>query len=165
MVKNSKIILTATLVVLMVSCYSFKGGSIPEHLKTINILNVEDNSGFGNPQYKITLTDNLIDEFNRDNSLKIVNNSGDSELKATILSIQEQAASVSQSELESERKVTVKCKVSYYDNVKRKEIWNKNFDSFDVFDINNISAERDEAINNSLERIAEDILFAVVSGW
>lgn len=153
------------IVLFLSSCYSFKGGSIPEHLKTINILSVEDNSGYGNPNFKITLTDLIIDEFQQDNSLSIVNNSGDAELQITISRITEESSVVSEAELESSRKITVTCDVVYYDNVKRQEIWKKSFSAYDFFDIASISTEKDEAVNLALEQISEDILFAVVSGW
>lgn len=163
--RKLNVVVFVCLTILMISCYSFKGGSIPEHLKSINILTVEDNSGYGNPNFKLTLTDNLIDEFESDNSLLVVNSSGDAELTVVISSINEASSSVSQAELESQRKITVTCKVTYYDNVKRKEIWKKDFSAYEFFDIANISTEKDEAVNTSLEQIAEDILFAVVSGW
>ncbi len=153
------------IALLLSACYSFKGGSIPEHLSTINILTVEDNSGYGNPNFKITLTDLIIDEFQQDNSLSIVNNSGDAELQVTISRITEESSVVSEAELESSRKITVTCDVVYYDNVKRQEIWKKSFSAYDFFDIASISTEKDEAVNLALEQISEDILFAVVSGW
>jgi hypothetical protein len=164
----SKVIKIATIIyilIFVIGCYSFKGGSVPEHLKTINILSVEDNSGYGNPNFKITLTDNLIDEFQNDNSLNVVNNSGDAELKITISRITEESSSVSEAELESRRKITVNCDAVYYDNVKRNEIWKKSFSAYDFFDIAAISTEKDAAVNNALEQLAEEILFAVVSGW
>lgn len=165
MLKALRITNIIFLLIFVVGCYSFKGGSVPEHLKTINILSVEDNSGYGNPNFKITLTDNLIDEFQNDNSLNVVNNSGDAELKITISSIREESSTVSQAELESRRKITVNCDAVYYDNVKRKEIWKKSFSAYDFFDIASISTEKESAVNNALEQLAEEILFAVVSGW
>ena len=51
------------------------------------------------------------------------------------------------------------------DNVKREEIWNKNFSSYLNYELSNALANRNEAIEQILEQISNDILLAVVSGW
>lgn len=145
--------------------YSFKGGSVPEHLKTIVIPAVDDNSNWGNPAFKDLLYQELIQNFQDDNSLEVLNNSGDSRLEVSIETINDQTMSVSPGELETERKVTVSCKAEFYDNIKKVSVWNKSFSSYEIYELANAQQARQEAIRNSIENISEDILLAVVSGW
>ncbi len=156
---------SGVLALLITSCYSFTGGSLPEHLKTVYITNVVDNSGYGNPTYKDNLQQYLTDEFNRDGSLSVSDRRSDSRLEVTITSISEQSASVSQTEYEKERKIIVKANIVYFDNVEKKSITEKTVSGNALYEVQNAQIARDEAVDRVLEQLAEDILFAVVSGW
>lgn len=150
---------------LLQGCYSFTGGSVPEHLKTMTIATVNDQSGFGNPEYKIILTESLINNFRRDNSFELVESGGDARLYVTINSIIEQTVAVNPGELETERKIIVSCTAEYYDFINKKSIWKKSFSNYGLFDVKNALTGRNEAIEVALKQIADDILLAVVSGW
>ncbi len=149
-------------------CYSFTGGSVPEHLKTIYITAVADNSGYGNPIYKDNMTQSLVNRFRDDNSFKIAESAGDARLSVTIKSIKDDLLSVGagrQGTLENERKITVDCSVEYYDAVKKKNIWSKTFSNYRIYELANAQQARDEAVQLTLDQISDDIFLAVVSGW
>jgi hypothetical protein len=150
---------------LLFGCYSFRGGSVPDHLKTIRISTVTDNSGYGNPQYMQNMTNFLFQEFREDGSFKIVDRGGDAKITVTISSIREEKYQVSQQELETERKITVICKVEYFDAVNNKMIWTNDFKNTEIYDINASQQGIDRAVNDALEKTVEDIVFQVVSGW
>jgi hypothetical protein len=158
-------ILSILSIIFISGCYSFTGGSLPEHLHTIKIENIEDNSSYGKPLYRENLHQYITDEFNRDGSLKLVNNNGDCQLTVTITSINENSTSMSNQDLETERKLTINVSVDFFDNTTKKSILKKNFSNYANFDINNIEANREEAADKILKILAEDILFGVVSGW
>jgi len=153
------------LFVILQGCYSFKGGSVPAHLRTLQINSVTDQSGFGNPAYKIDLETAIFNNFLRDNSFEVVDGIGDARLTISIRSINESTQTVGAGELETERRITVSCEVEYYDNVLQKQIWKKTFSSHGLFDVNQAFTARDETIQIILRQIAEDIMLAVVSGW
>ncbi len=150
-------------------CYSFTGGSIPPHLKTLKISPVEDNSGYGNPEYRNFLAQELFDKFRNDKSFEIVEQNANANLNVSIVSIREATVGISDGgsagELESERKITISCKVEYFDAVKKVMLIEKKFNSFGTFDVNNAFTERDEAVRSAISQIADDIMLAVVSGW
>ncbi len=146
-------------------CYSFTGGSLPEHLKTLYISTVNDNSGYGNPKFREKLTQVLMDKFRSDNSLSLVDREGDSKLYVSIVSIRDETSKVRPGEVESERKITVSCEAEFYDAVKKKSLWKKTFSNSSIYELNNVLANREEAVNIALTRDADDILIAVVSGW
>lgn len=146
-------------------CYSFTGGSAMAHIKTMTIQNVNDNSGFGNPQYREILTQGIIDLFLNDNTYEIVDLSGDSRLTVVINSIREVAVSVNPGELETERKVEISCEVEFYDNIKKEIIQKRSISSYDIFPVADAQAGRDVAIRNALGQLADDVLLTVISGW
>lgn len=164
-IKFRNIIIVLLLCFFSNGCYSFKGGSIPEHLKTLQIETIIDNSNFGNPNYKIELENNLISDFQKDNSFELAENNGDAKISTTITSITESTQTIGTNELETERKISVSVSVKYYDNINCKQIWEKTFSNYQLFDITNISTARNEAIQSILLQISEDIMLAVVSGW
>lgn len=150
---------------LMNACYSFTGGSVPPHLKTINIANVNDISGFGNPEYRDILLQSLLDGFQRDNSLKIVDAGGDSRLIVSITSITEAPVSISPGELETDRKVNLVCDVEFFDVINQKQIFKRSFSNNDIYAVSEGQSGRDNTIKSLLNKISEDILLSVVSGW
>ena len=151
-------------IILFGACYSFTGGTIPPHIKTLQIATVIDQSGFGNPQYKIDLETALKDGFSRDNSFEIIDLNADAILTVSILSINETTNTVSSGELETEKRITLSCSVEYYDNVNKTQIFKKSFSSYGLFDINQAFTSRTETISVIIEQISEDILLGVVSG-
>ena len=100
---------TITAIVLYViiiatnnGCYSFSGGSVPPHLKTVSIATVLDNSNFGTPQYRELAMRTLIDKFRSDNSLSLIDRDGDARISSTITEIREEAINVKAGEVERE---------------------------------------------------------------
>ncbi|OGU60828.1 MAG: hypothetical protein A2X64_04480 [Ignavibacteria bacterium GWF2_33_9] len=146
-------------------CYSFTGGSVPDHLKTIVIPTVMDVSSFGVPEFKDYLTEELITQFRSDGSLKVEDTRGDSQLNVKISFITETISQVNPGELEKERKVQVTCRVEYYDNVLKKVVWEKDFSNYSFYSVSEGFTGRNEAIRLVLKNNAEDILLAVISGW
>ncbi len=155
----------AIMLALLSGCYSFTGGSIPSHLKTLQILPVIDESGFGNPDNRTDLEAALLYNFRRDNSFELTEALGDAKLSVIIASIQEVTQTVNPGELETERRLTINCAVEYYDEINKKQIWKKTFSNYAIFPLSNALVARNEAAADILTRTAEDILLAVVSGW
>jgi hypothetical protein len=153
------------LLLMFTGCYSFTGGSVPGHLKTLNISNVNDLSGFGNPEYKDLLTQSIIDNFQNDNSFNMVETGGDARLNVSISSIRENPIAVSPGELETDRKVEVICEAEFFDVVLQKSVFRKSFPNNEVYSVSEGQSGRDNALRKVIGRLAEDILLAVVSGW
>lgn len=158
-------ILSLICISLFAGCYSFTGGSVPDHLKTISLTAVQDNSGFGNPRFRDVLTRRLLDKFRNDNTLVLVESNGDAQLQSTIIRIVDDVVSVSPGEVERERRITVSVEAEYTDYVKRKQVWKRTFSNFQVYLISQGQQAREEAVIAALQQIGEDILLAVVSGW
>lgn len=150
---------------ILSGCYSFTGGTIPPHLKTITILSVTDNSGLGNPRYREILTQQLIEKFRNDNSFTLAERNGDAQLTAVITSITDATVAVGSGEIERERKTVVTVEADYFDSVKKKSIWKKPFSTYQIYIVAEGQSGRDAAVESALKLMSNDLLTAVVSGW
>lgn len=146
-------------------CYSFTGGSVPPHLKTITIATVADRSGFGQPQWREVATQLLVERFRNDNTLQLVDRDGDAQLRAAITTIAEEPVTLRAGEIERERKIRVTLDVEYFDAVKNRTIFKRSFTSEQFFPVAQAATARDRAIRTALEQIAGDVLLAVISDW
>lgn len=146
-------------------CYSFTGGSVPPHLKTLSIATTVDNSNYSLPVYRDVITRLLVDKFRNDNSFTLVDRDGDARLSSFITAIREEPVSVKAGDIERERKITITVDVEYYDAVKKKQIFKRSFSRFESFTVADAVTGRDKALRTSITQICDDILLAVVSGW
>ena len=174
--KKYKIAVSAGLYLLFVgfiaikftSCcaYSFTGASVPEHLKTIAIPIADDRSGSGEASLREKLTQKLIQKLIEDNSLQVSEKtSADALLECSIVSLSDAPAIISAGESVTSRRVTIGVKVIYRDLVKRKTVFEKTFSGYSDYDSGNPVSGRITAIEESIDKISEDILLDTVSGW
>lgn len=146
--------------------YSFTGASVPSHLKTIAIPVAEDKSPAAIPGLRESLTDELIKKFINDNSLQVTDRSkADATLECVITSVTDAPSIVSAGEQITSRRITINVNVIYKDLVQRKTIFDDNFSNYGDYVPGEATNERENAITNAIDKISEDILLAVVSGW
>lgn len=156
-----------TLSVLFLGCrYSFTGGSVPAHLKTIAIPIVQDQSGFGDPSLRDRFTEQLVQRFTNDGSLTLADRtSADSILETVITGVQESATVVKPGEEVSQRRMTVIAQVTYNDLKFRKKLWEKTFSQWGDFPSGATTTQRNEGIQEAIRKLTEDILLETVAGW
>lgn len=153
------------LFVLFAHCsyYSFKG-SLPPHLETVAVALFENQtSEFGLAE---NLTDYVIDEFTRDGSLSLADASmADVLIEGTILSVRDQAGTVTANESVRDIKVYITVNVACTDQVKRQEMWQSRITKFGIYDPAEGSQARQQAYEQAYEEISEDILNKTVENW
>lgn len=153
------------LLLVLAGCYSFTGSSVPAHLKTLEILSIQDNSGYGNPLFRQEMSQLINEKFIADNSFNLASSAGDARLTIEIASISDQSVAISPGELETQRRITVNCQAEYFDAINSKQIFKKQFSNNQLYDLSNALDNRNEAILIAINQISDDILLAVVSGW
>jgi hypothetical protein len=161
-------LLFVTSVVINFGCgsYSFTGASVPPHLKTIAIPIADDKSPAAIPGLRELLTDNLIQKFISDNSLQVTERStANATLECVITLVTDAPAIVSAGEQISSRRLTINVKVIYKDLVQKKTIFENNFSNHGDYVPGEAVNNRDDAIAIAVDKLSEDILLAVVSGW
>lgn len=154
-----------TLAVAATACYSFRGGSVPDHIHTVSVASVTDKSGFGDASLREYCTERLLQRFRSDNTLQVVDNQGDVRLTPVLVKVQDQIYNVQSGDLEGQRRMVVSVEVEYTDAVKNRTVWKRTFENFDVYDVANATEDRSRAARTAINRIADDVLLAVVSDW
>jgi hypothetical protein len=144
-------------------CYSFTGSSVPAHLKTVAVPLFEDVSGFGEPNLREKLTRKLIDLVVSDNNLSIADRgNSDSVIEGTVVTINDAPSVIAPGEQVTTRRITVTVRASFTDMKFRKKIWERDFSNWGDYAQ---GAPRTNAIEQAVNKIAEDILIETVSGW
>lgn len=146
--------------------YSFTGASVPEHLGTVAIPLVEDNTIATVVSMDNQLTTLLIDRFVRQTrlSLETTESEADALLSVTISRYDNTPTSVSGNEQATRNRVSITVSVKYQDQVQNKEILNRTFSAFEEYDPFNPSQEETAAFA-ALEKIADDVFTAATSNW
>ncbi|MFC2102823.1 LptE family protein [Bacteroidota bacterium] len=162
------LLLIAFMMVNLIACcvYSFTGSSVPGHLKTIAIPITQDRSGAGVPGLREMLTQELMTQFIDDNSLQVTERTlADALLECTIISFSDAPSIVAAGESVEQRRVTITVQVIYKDLVKKINIFDNRFSNYGDYQSGTTESLRIEASEVAVNKIAEDILLAVVSGW
>ena len=149
------------------SCtYSFKGGSVPPHLKTVAIPIVEDQSGYGDPTLRNLFTQKLVERFTNDNTLQLTDrNSADSMLEGVITEVPDVPEVVQGGEQVTLRKITVTVRVTFQDLKLRKKVWEKSYSEWGNYPSGGGLTQRNEGVQTAVEKLTEDILNDTVAGW
>lgn len=149
--------------------YSFTGATIPEHLVTIAIPLVEDNSVNTLSSLDESFTDMLVQRFVRQTRLQLETNepAADALLSVRITRYTNTPTSVSGNEVATLNRVSISVSVQYQDQKNSRELLNRSFSSFDDYDpsgAGGLSGEQ-AAAASALEKIADDVFTAATSNW
>ena len=158
------LLIISLIIVKFTACsYSFTGASVPAHLKTIFIANVDDRSGTAEPMLRETFREKLLDKFIKDNTLQFSDRAkSDLILEATVVALNDAPAAVSADETIAARRINISVRVVCKDMIKRKNFYEASFSNYSDY----ISASgKKAAINEALDKISEDILMKTVSNW
>lgn len=158
---------------ILQSCsYSFTGASVPSHLKTISIPIFKDNSGSGEFDLNRRLSNQLIQKFKDDNTLVVSDRlNSDSILEGTIVTLNDAPSIVSGGEKVTSRRITITVRTVYKDLTKKQTVFEKNFSNYGDYPTTkfppgaDVTSVRKTAIDEAIDKIAEDILLGVVSNW
>ncbi|MDA0378283.1 MAG: LptE family protein [Bacteroidetes bacterium] len=157
------------LVLLLVpgcAWYSFTGASIPEHLQTVAIPLVEDNTVSTVTGLDDEMTRLLVDRFVRQTRLNLETDeqSADALLRVVINRYTNQPTSVSGQEQATRNRVTVAVQVTWVDQTTGTDLVSRSFSAFEEYDPFDPSQEETAAFA-ALEKIADDVFTAATSNW
>jgi hypothetical protein len=170
-VRVSSVLLSVFVFTSLTGCagcpYTFRGGSVPAHLRTIAIPLVEDQSGYGDPSLRELFTQELVQRFINDKSLEMADrNSSDSVLEVVITSIKpDQPIAVAAGEQVTQRRVIVTVRVAFQDLKLRKKVLEKDFTRYGDYPSGSGPTQRHEGLKEAIRKLTEDILNETVAGW
>ncbi len=151
-----------------VGCYSFTGASIPPYLHTIGIPLVEDNSGFGQSAIRQNLTDQLIQKFTNEGSLRVASvSSADAKVEASVpaAGIDDEPVSVAAGNIVTTKQISLKVHAIYTDLKKQKVFWERDFSETAQYAISGGLPAQQTALSQAEDKVTTDILIAVISNW
>ncbi len=152
---------------LVNGCYSFTGASVPQHWTSIAIPLFEDESGFGQPALRETVTNDLITKMQRDNTLTLADRGSASiELIGKITSVEaDQPLAVAQGTQASRLQVVIKATVSLFDRTQQRQAWSKSFTAYGNYSPAGGAADRELGLAQAVEKLTDDILLETISAW
>jgi len=146
--------------------YSFKGGTVPPHLKTIAIPIVEDQSGYGDPTLREQFSTQLVQRFLNDNTLEMADKgTADAVLEGVITDVRDAPSVVQAGEQVATRRITVTIHLIFQDLKLRKKVWERDFSSWGDYPSGGGLTQRNEGIQEAVRKLTEDILNETVAGW
>ena len=165
----------ATMVILLIlsvsaisgcAYYSFTGATIPEHLSTVAIPLVDDNTVSTVTGLDDEMTRLLVDRFVRQTRLNLETDesSADALLRVVINRYTNQPTSVSGQEQATRNRITIAAQVTYLDQVNDVELVTRTFSAFEEYDPFD-PAQEETAAFAALEKIADDVFTAATSNW
>lgn len=152
---------------ILQGCYSFTGGSLPVHLKTIAIPVFDDRSGAGIAQFRAELARGLVDRIESQSSLRFTPSiaRADALLEGAIISFSDVPGQLSSTtERAMTNRITLVVQVTMEDRVKKTVLFTQSFAGVADYPSGNSVAQQ-EAIRFALGQIVDGIFDRVVSGW
>jgi hypothetical protein len=155
----------ATLLLICTGCgfYSFSGSLAP-HLNTVAVPLFENRTA----EFGITedMTDIIIEEFTRDNTLKISDRSGaDVLIEGVILRINDRAGGFDAQERVQDYKIYLTVSIKCTDQQKQQLLWEERITQWGSFDPSAGPESRNDGIAEAIEKISQEVLNKTVSGW
>ena len=148
--------------ILFTGCshYSFTGAGNPG-INSIAVPVFDDvSSEF---QIREKITDAVVEKFIIDNTLKVLSEeNSDSVLRGTVVSIEDKPVSLRADETARAFEIFIYIKAEYIDRKSKKVFFRKNIQGRGTYtDL----SDRQNGIDEAVEKITEDLLNLVVSGW
>lgn len=160
------------LILVLASCglrvnYSMTGASIDERLKTIQIDFFPNNAPLVDPSLSQEFTQSLQDLFLRQTNLTLVTADGDLQFEGEITGYDINPMTANVDQTADQNRLTVTINVRFYNTINSQQNFEKKFTHFFDFDDddNLIGTVKEEAFDEILQRITQDIYNASLVQW
>ena len=146
-------------------CYSFTASTLPSHIKTVQIHEVEDKTLDAVLANSIHTA--VVDMFKKNaGGVRLVNEDANADFEITLLSYTNKPENYnSNSDVETYR-VTIRVSVKFYDNVKERIIYeNKSLSADGVYDVQKNEAEDRHGQARAIEKLQDLIIANALAKW
>ena len=155
----------ALLACLLTGCYSFTASTLPSHIKTVQIHEVEDKTL--DPVLANNIHTAIVDMFKKNaGGVRLVNEDANADFSITLLSYTNKPENYnSNSDVETYR-ATIRVSVKFYDNVKERIIYESNSLSADgTYDIQKNESEDRHGQTRAIEKLQDLIIANALAKW
>ena len=150
---------------LLAGCYSFTASTLPSHIKTVQIHEVEDKTL--DPVLANNIHTAIVDMFKKNaGGVRLVNEDANADFQITLLSYTNKPENYnSNSDVETYR-ATIRVSVKFYDNVKERIIYESNSLSADgTYDIQKNESEDRHGQARAIEKLQDLIIANALAKW
>jgi len=150
---------------LLSSCYRFTATTLPAHIKTVRIADVDYRSF--DPVLGNRLKDGIVELF-RINApaIRIVNENADSDFSLTLMSYSNRPESQSSNADVETYRVTMGVAVTFYDNVRKKTIYeSKNVQAIGSYYVQRNESENVHGQERAIKSLQDIIIANALAKW
>ena len=150
---------------LLAGCYSFTASTLPSHIKTVQIHEVEDKTL--DPVLANDIHTAVVEMFKKNaGGIRIVNENANADFEMTLLSYTNKPENYnSNSDVETYR-VTIRVSVKFYDNVKERIIYeSKSLSADGTYDIQKNETEDRHGQARAIEKMQDLIISNALAKW
>ena len=162
---SAMLIIAGALMTVFTGCYSFTASTLPSHIKTVQIHEVEDKTLDAVLANSIHTA--VVDMFKKNaGGVRLVNEDANADFEITLLSYTNKPENYnSNSDVETYR-VTIRVSVKFYDNVKDRIIYeNKSLSADGVYDVQKNEAEDRHGQARAIEKLQDLIIANALAKW
>lgn len=159
------LVLFFAVAVLLSGCYSFTASTLPSHIKTVNIHEVDDK--VMDAVLANDIRTGVVDMFKKNaGGVRIVNGEANSDFQISLLSYTNKPENYnSNSDVETYR-VTIRVAVKFYDNVKERIIYEaKSLSADGTYDVQANETEDRHGQARAIEKLQELIITNALAKW
>ncbi|MFK5958799.1 MAG: LptE family protein [Lutibacter sp.] len=157
------------LIVTTQSCgiYSFTGTTINPNVKTVQIDYFPNNAILVEPSLSQEFTIRFQDLFTTQTNLTSVKSGGDLQFEGEITGYKINPMTATADQTAAQNRLTITVNVRFYNNIVEEDNFERTFSHYYDFDANAqlTGSILDDAFNEILERITQDIFNASVAKW
>ena len=167
--KKYKYLILFLLIITTQSCgiYSFTGTNLHPDVKTVQIDYFPNNAVLVEPSLSQTFTTQLQDLFLQQTNLDLVKSGGDLQFEGEITGYKINPMTATAQQTAAQNRLTININVRFFNNKLEEDDFERSFSHYFDFPANNqlVGSQLEDALNEILERITQDIFNASVAKW
>ena len=157
------------LIITTLSCgiYSFTGTNLHPDVKTVQIDYFPNNAVLVEPSLSQTFTTQLQDLFLQQTNLDLVKSAGDLQFEGEITGYKINPMTATAQQTAAQNRLTININVRFFNNKLEDDDFERSFSHYFDFPANNqlVGSQLEDALNEIIERITQDIFNASVAKW
>ena len=150
---------------LLSGCYSFTASTLPSHIKTVKIHEVEDKTL--DPVLANNIRAGVLEMFRKNaGGVRVVNDNANADFEMTLLSYTNKPENYNSSSDVETYRVTIRMSVKFYDNVKERVIYeSKSLSAEGTYDVQANETEDRHGQARAIEKMQDLIITNALAKW
>ena len=150
---------------LLSGCYSFTASTLPSHIKTVKIHEVEDKTL--DPVLANNIRAGVLEMFRKNaGGVRVVNDNANADFEMTLLSYTNKPENYNSSSDVETYRVTIRMSVKFYDNVKERVIYeSKSLSAEGTYDVQANETEDRHGQARAIEKLQDLIITNALAKW